>query len=118
MERLLIIDHNPLFRDGLALLLKWRTDLVSACARSLAEAKRILDDENQMPVCVIVDLDLPDGEGTELLKHLNGLPVLALIRSRNLKRQAEAEGLGANQVLGTTGPSEKIVVAVERLIGT
>ena len=117
MKRLLIVEHNLLFRKGLALLLEWRTGLVSVYASSLAEAKRILDDENQMPVCVIVSLDLPDGEGTELLKHLNGLPVLALLRSRNLQRQAEAKGMGANQVLRSTGPPEKIVAAVERLIG-
>ena len=117
MNRLLIVEHDLLFRDGLALLLKWRTGLVSVYARSLAEVKCILDDENQMLVCVIVDLDLPNGEGTELLKLLNGLPVLALIKGRNLERQAEAVGLGADQVLSTTGPPEEIVATVERFIG-
>jgi DNA-binding NarL/FixJ family response regulator len=72
---------------------------------------------NQKPDCVIVDFDLPDGDGTELLKEVSGLLVLALIRSRNLERRGEAMGLGANQVLSTTGPPEKIVAAVERLIG-
>ena len=117
MRRLLIVEHNPLFRDGLALLLKWRTGLSSVYAGSLLEARRILDEEDQKPACIVVDLDLPDGEGTELLKHLNGLPVLALIKSRNMERQAEAIGLGATQVLRSTGPPEKIVAAVEQLIG-
>jgi DNA-binding NarL/FixJ family response regulator len=116
MERLLLIEHNLLFREGLALLLKWRTGLSCVFARSLAEAKGILEEANQKPACVIVDLDLPDGEGTELLKELKGLPVLALIRSRNLQRRGEAIGLGAKQVLSTTGPPEKIAAAVERLI--
>ena len=40
----------------------------------------VLEDANQQPVCVKVDLDLPDGDGTELLKQLNGLPALALIK--------------------------------------
>jgi CheY-like chemotaxis protein len=80
MERLLLVEHNLLFREGLALLLKCRTGLSSVYARSLAEAKGILDDANQKLACVIVDLDLPDGDGTELLKQLNGLPVVALIR--------------------------------------
>ncbi len=57
------------------------------------------------------------GGGTELLKRLDGIPVLALIKSLTLERQAEAIGLGADQVLGTTGPVEKIAAAVERLIG-
>ena len=117
MERLLLVEHNLLFREGLALLLKWRTGLSSVYAGSLAEAKGILDDANHKPACIIVDLDLPEGEGTEVLKELDGLPVLALIKGRSLQRRAEAMKLGADEVLSTTGPPEKMVAAVERLIG-
>jgi two-component system, OmpR family, KDP operon response regulator KdpE len=116
MERLLVVEHNRLFREGLALLLEWRTALSSVQASSLAEAKAILE-ANQKPACVIVDLDLPDGQGTEVLKEVDGVPVLALIKSQNMERRAEAIGLGADEVLGTTGPAEKIAAAVERLIG-
>jgi DNA-binding NarL/FixJ family response regulator len=117
MERLLVVEHSRLFREGLALLLEWRTGLSSVQAGSLAEAKAILEEADPKPACIIVDLDLPDGEGTEVLKQLDGLPVVALIRSQNVERQAEAIGLGADEVLLTTGPSEKIAAAVERLIG-
>jgi two-component system KDP operon response regulator KdpE len=117
MERLLVVEHNRLFREGLALLLEWRTGLSSIHAGSLAEAKGVLEEANRKPACIIVDLDLPDGEGTELLKQLDGIPVLALIESRNPERRAEAIGLGADEVLRTTGPSEKMAAAVERLIG-
>ena len=117
MERLLLVEHNLLFREGLALLLKWRTGLSSVYAGSLAEAKCVLDDANQKPVCVIVDLDLPDGDGTELLEQLNGLPVLALIKGRSLERRAQAIKSGADEVVRTTQPPEKIIAAVERLIG-
>ncbi len=117
MERLLLVEHNLLFREGLALLLKWRTGLSSVYARSLDEAKSILDEANQKPACVIVDLDLPDGDGTELLKQLNGLPVVALSRSCSLQRQGEAMKAGADEVVRTTGPAEKIIAAVERLLG-
>ncbi len=117
MERILLVEHDRLFREGLALLLEWRTGLGCVLAKSLAEAQDVLEEANQKPACVIVDLDLPDGEGTEVLKELNGLPVLALIRSPNLERRGEAIGLGANQVLRTTGPPEKIVAAVEGLLG-
>jgi DNA-binding NarL/FixJ family response regulator len=117
MERRLVVEHSSLFREGLALLLEWRTGLSSLQAGSLAEAKAVLEEANQKPACIIVDLDLPDGQGTEVLKELDGLPVLALIRSRNVERQAEAIGLGADEVLSTTGSVEKIAAAVERLIG-
>jgi DNA-binding response OmpR family regulator len=117
MQRLLLVEHNLLFREGLALLLKWQTGLRSVCAGSLAEAKCVLDDTNQTPVCVIVDLDLPDGDGTELLKQLNGLPVVALINRCSLERQAQVIEAGADEVLRTTGSVEKIGATVERLIG-
>jgi DNA-binding NarL/FixJ family response regulator len=117
MERLLVVEHSRLFREGLALLLEWRTGLSSVQVGSLAEAKGVLEEANRKPACIIVDLDLPDGEGTEVLKELDGLPVVALIRSRNLERQDEAIGLGADEVLLTTGSVEKIAAAVERLIG-
>jgi two-component system KDP operon response regulator KdpE len=117
MERLLVVEHNRLFREGLALLLEWRTGLSSIHAGSLAEAKGVLEETDQKPACIIVDLDLPEGEGTEVLKQLDGIPVLALIRSRNVERQAEAIGLGADEVLLTAESGEKIAAAMERLIG-
>jgi DNA-binding NarL/FixJ family response regulator len=119
MERLLVVEHGRLFGEGLALLLEWRTGLSSTHAHSLAEAKSVLEEANQKkPACIIVDLDLPDGEGTEVLKEVDGIPVLALIRSRDVERQAEAIELGAEEVLLTTGSVEKIAVAVERLISS
>ena len=117
MERLLLVEDHRLFRDGLALLLEWRTGLSSVQVGSLAETKGVLEGATQKPACVVVNLDLPEGEGIEVLKQLDGIPVLALSKSRNLKRQAEAMRQGANEVLGITEPVEKILAAVERLIG-
>jgi DNA-binding NarL/FixJ family response regulator len=118
MERLLLVEHKSLFADGLGLLLEWRTGLSSVLAGSLAEAKAVLREANRTkPACVVVDLDLPEGEGTEVLEELDDVPVLALIGSRDAKRQAEAMGLGAEEVLCTREPVEKIALAVERLVG-
>jgi DNA-binding NarL/FixJ family response regulator len=117
IERLLLVEQNLLFREGLALLLQWETGLSSVYAGSLTEARCVLEDDNQQPVCVIVDLDLPDGDGTELLAQLNGLPALALIKGGSLERKAEAIGLGADEVVNIKGPAEEIIAAVERLIG-
>jgi DNA-binding NarL/FixJ family response regulator len=116
MERLLLIEPHLLFRESLALLLEWRTGLSSVRAGSLAEAEKVLEEETRKPACIVVDLDLPQGEGTELLEELDGVPVLALIKDRSPKRQAEAMGLGADKVLSTTGPVEEIAAAVEWLI--
>ena len=117
MDRLLLVEHKPLFREALSLLLEWQTGLSSVHAGSLAEAKGVLEEANQKPACIIVDLDLPEGEETEVLKEVDGIPVLALIRSRNVERRAEAIELGADEVLHTRGPAAKMAAAVERLIG-
>ena len=119
MERLLLVEHNLLFREGLALLLKWRTGLSSVYASSLAEAQDVLGGASEKPICTIVDLDLPNGDSTELLKQLNELPVVALIRSQSLVRRTKALEEGADEVveISTTQPGEQIIAAVERLIG-
>ena len=116
MDWLLLAEHNPLFREGLATLLEWRTGLSIVGASSLAGAQATLEEANHKPACIIVDLDLPDGGGNELLEQLDGIPVLAIIKDRSLKRQSEAMGLGAEEVL-LKGSVEKIVAAVDRLIG-
>ncbi len=116
MGRLLLVEPNPLYRDGLALLLEWRTGLSSVHAGSLAEAESILNEANQKPACVIVDLDLPEGGGVELLKQFNELPVLALIKGCSMERRVQALRSGADEVVRTTQPPEDIVSAVQRLI--
>ena len=118
MERLLLlVKRDDLFGEGLALLLEWRTGLSSVRAGSLAEAKGILEEAHHKPACVVVDLDLPEGEGQEVLEAVDGLPVVALIGGRNLKRQAEAMELGADEVLGKTEAAEKLAATVQRLLG-
>jgi DNA-binding NtrC family response regulator len=116
MGWLLVVEHDRSYREGLTLLLEWRTGLSSIYAGSLAEAKGVLAEETRKPACIIVDLDLPDGGGPELLEDLDRVPVLALVKDRSLKRQSEAMGLGAEEVL-RTGSVEKITATVERLIG-
>ena len=84
----MIVEDHALFREGLALLLKWRTGLDNVQSGSIGEARRILGDAKEEPVCAVVDLDLPDG--MELLERLGGLPVVALVSDRSLERCVRA----------------------------
>jgi DNA-binding NarL/FixJ family response regulator len=117
MKWLLLVEDHALFREGLALLLKWRTGLDNIQSASIAEARRILGDAKEEPVCAVVDLDLPDGDGIELLERLRGLPVVALISHRSLERCERALEAGADEVLHKGESSEKIQSAVEQLVG-
>jgi DNA-binding NarL/FixJ family response regulator len=115
MNWVLIVEDHALFREGLALLLKWRTGLDNVQSGSIAEARRILGDAKEEPVCAVVDLDLPDG--VELLERLRGLPVVALVSDRSLERCVRALEAGADEVLDKGESSEKIQSAVEQFVG-
>ena len=115
MKWLLLVEDHALFREGLALLLKWRTGLDNVQSSSIAESRRILGDAKEEPVCAVVDLDLPDG--VELLERLRGLPVVALVSDRSLERCVRALEAGADEVLDKGESSEKIQSAVEQLVG-
>src|SRR5919107_6367070 len=107
MKWLLLVEDHALFREGLALLLKWRTGLDNVQSASIAEARHILGDAKEEPVCAVVDLDLPDGDGIELLERLRGLPVLALVSDRSLERCVLALEAGADEVLHKGGGNGK-----------
>jgi DNA-binding NarL/FixJ family response regulator len=115
MNWVLIVEDHALFREGLALLLKWRTGLDNVQSGSIAEARRILGDAKEEPVCAVVDLDLPDG--IDLLERLRGLPVVALVSDRSLERCVRALEAGADEVLHKGESSEKLQSAVEQLVG-
>src|SRR5918993_5419073 len=107
MSWVLIVEDHALFREGLALLLKWRTGLDNVQSGSIAETRRILGDAEEKPVCAVVDLDLPDGDGVELLERLRELPVVALVSDRNLERCVLALEAGGGRGRRKGGGAEK-----------
>ena len=122
MKRVLIVDDHDLFRQVLAVVLGQHTDLrESVQVESLAEARRVWDGLNGEIDLAIVDLDMPDGDVTELIKELRAaqpnLPVLAFTVGRSVELRARALQAGVNQVLSTATPGEKIIRAVELLVG-
>jgi DNA-binding NarL/FixJ family response regulator len=122
MKRVLIFDDHDLFRQVLAVVLKQYTDLRdSVQVESLAEARRVWGGLNGDIDLAIVDLDVPDGDGTELIKELRAaqpdLPVLAFTVGRSVEVRARALQAGANQVLSTATSGEKIIRAAELLVG-
>ena len=122
MKRVLIVDDHDLFRQVLAVVLGQHTDLrESVQVESLAEARRVWDGLNYEIDLAIVDLDMPDGDVTELIKELRAaqpdLPVLAFTVGRSVELRARALQAGANQVLSTATPGEKIIRAAELLVG-
>ena len=122
MKRVLIVDDHDLFRQVLAVVLGQYTNLrESVQVESLAEARRVWSGLNGEIDLAIVDLDIPGGEGIELIKELRAarpdLPVLAFTVGRSFELRARALRAGADQVLSTATPGEKIIRAAELLVG-
>jgi DNA-binding NarL/FixJ family response regulator len=90
-------------------------------AGSLPEARRIWGHLTGEVDLVVVDLDLPNGEGISLIDNLREIepdvPVLALTNARNLEQRACALRAGADEVLSTASSVDKIVGVVQRLVG-
>ena len=100
MNRVLLVDDHATFREPLAFMFEREPDFeVVAQAGSLAEARRVLEGID----LAVVDLDLPDGDGTELIGELRAANprgmVLILTASSDREVHARAVEAGACGVL-------------------
>lgn len=118
-KRVLLVDDHKLFRQVLAVMLEHHINLdENLQAGSLAEAHRVLAEYNSNELSLaVVDLDLPDEGGFELIGDLHRIetPVLAITASRNSERLARKSG--AHEVLTTAASGDDILDAVRRLVG-
>lgn len=79
MTRIMIVEDDKGLREGIALALK-REELTFTLCESLEEAERALL-ENKDIGLVLLDINLPDGSGYDLLKHIrleSDIPVIIL----------------------------------------
>jgi DNA-binding response OmpR family regulator len=98
IHSVLVVEDDPLIRNGLMALLRGNGHGTVAAA-SVAEAGQRLDDAT--PTKMLLDLNLPDGPGTEVLRRIRGesLPVrVALVTGGSdpaLTEEARALGVDA-----------------------
>ena len=119
MTRVLLADDHYLFRELLARVLRQDTNFNEIVqAESLAEVRQLLRGLGGNIDLAIVDVDLSNGEGAEVIKELRavGVPVLALTLGQSLQGRARAVRAGAAEVLGTTAPGEEIIRVAKRLV--
>jgi DNA-binding NarL/FixJ family response regulator len=126
MKQVLVLEANAVFRECLAIVLEWSTELQALQAGSVEGARRALADPRNKVELAIVDIGSPngnpsDGNPLELIEELRGsdphLPVLALTTADwSLERRARALRAGANQVFDSSGAIEEIIDSVRRLV--
>jgi CheY-like chemotaxis protein len=118
-KRALLIARNALFREALAFVLEWREGFNVAQAESLAEAHWVLRTLDAEPDFVVVGLELPNGNGIELIRKVleawPHVPLLALTSSWDPERASRAKEAGAGEVLSTAASGEKLFEGVRRL---
>ena len=116
----MVVDDHDTFRDPLAFMLEREPDLtVVARPRSLSEAREDLQSTEHGVDVAIVDLNLPDGSGTDLIKDLRGshprAKALVLSAISEQRYLAEAIEAGAAGIMHKSAPMSDLVEAVRRL---
>jgi DNA-binding NarL/FixJ family response regulator len=118
--RIMVVDDHDTFRDPLAFMLEREPDFtVVARPRSLFEAREVLENTELAVDVAIVDLNLPDGSGTDLIKDLRAsrpsAKALVLSAISEQRYLAEAIEAGAAGVMHKSTPMSDLVEAVRRL---
>lgn len=116
MIRLLLVEDHAPFREALTLAFAQEPDIsIVGEAGSLLRARAQLEGVD----VALVDLDLPDGDGTDLIPDLHRLnrrcAVLLLTASAGVKDLTRAVDAGAAGLLHKTAPVTEIIGAIRRL---
>jgi DNA-binding NarL/FixJ family response regulator len=120
MAHILLVEDHPSFRQALGFMLRREPGIDAvAQAGTLAEARGVLAGDAEIDVAVL-DLDLPDGYGADLIKDVHAAcrpdaRVLILTASTDRYDAARAVEAGADGVLLKTATIEEILDAVRRL---
>ena len=118
--RLLLLDDHLAFRQPLAFMLDREPDLtVSAQAGSLAEARQALADSAGAVDVALIDLQLPDGNGADVIREMRAVSsaghALVLTADPDKLHHARAIEAGACGVIGKTARLAEIVEAIRRV---
>jgi DNA-binding NarL/FixJ family response regulator len=118
--RIVVVDDHDTFRDPLAFMLEREPGLtVVARPRSLSEGRRAMEDAGLAVDVALVDLNLPDGSGADLIKELRDArpraTALVLSATADRKHLAGAIEAGAAGVLHKSTLMRDLVEAVRRL---
>ncbi len=114
MGRMMIVEDHSAFAQALELVLGRGTQI--ALARSLEEGRALVGTGEPFDV-VVLDLSLPDGEGTELIPEIrrrHPQTRVAVLSARNDAGEV-ASMAGADLTLSKETPLPDIISSLKRL---
>jgi DNA-binding NarL/FixJ family response regulator len=117
--RVLVVDHNPLLREGLALLINLQPDMeLAATAMQAREAVDLF--RAHRPDVTIMDLDLPLGGGLEALKQIRKIDakasIIGLVTYEGESSAGEALQAGACGFLAKDRLNEELVPLIRKCV--
>jgi DNA-binding NarL/FixJ family response regulator len=117
LNRVLLVDDHAAFREPLAFMFDREAEFeVAAQAGTLAEARRVLEGVD----LAVVDLNLPDGDGTDLIRDLRAanphVGVLVLTASAERGAYARAVEAGAAGVLSKSVSIKEVIGAARHVV--
>jgi len=115
MKRVLIVDDHAVVRHGLKLAIEAHGLVVVSEASTLAEARSLIAHTN--PDVLIIDINLPDGSGFDLIKWVREISksIVIIVVSLNDAPQyaSAARKAGANAYLVKDSTMVEILAAID-----
>jgi len=116
MIRILLVDDNTQYARVFAYALDLQPDIkVVGIASTLAEAREMLESVD----VAILDRQLPDGDGLELISELREASpeakVLVMSAFEALTNPQEVFEAGADRVLGKIAPHDEVFATIREL---
>ena len=115
MKRLLIVDDHAVVRHGIKVACEAHGFEVIASASNVSEARSAI--AALAPEVVIVDINLPDGTGFDLIHWIrkidSELPVVVLSLNDSHEYINSARKVGANSYINKSAPIEELMAAVD-----
>jgi len=110
--RVVLVEDNRVFREGLELVLGLRSDIeIVGAAEDGAEGVELARELH--PDVVLMDYRLPGMDGVEAKAA-----VIGLTASANLRERQALSDAGAVDCLSKDGELDQIVAAIHRAVGT
>jgi DNA-binding response OmpR family regulator len=114
MERMMIVEDHSAFAQALELVLG--PDIRISLARTLEEGRAMMGSGEPFDV-VVLDLSLPDGEGTELIPEIrerHPRTSVVVLSAREDVDEVAAEA-GADAAIPKETPLPEIIASLRRL---